>query len=114
MSDFGFAAGAARKPDFPRSMIGRPTLPILPAHRELIRKADSASTEALPQAPEHHEDDNVARVRRPVQQAGGDVEWADCENSFDELKNHRGWGGFTMQDLKHCRLLTGSVALMYN
>ena len=23
---------------------------------------------------------------------------ADCENTFDELKNHWGWGGFTTQD----------------
>ena len=30
---------------------------------------------------------------------------ADCENAFDELKNHWGWGGFTTQDLKRCRLL---------
>ena len=28
---------------------------------------------------------------------------ADCENNFDELKNHWGWGGFTTQDLKRCR-----------
>jgi len=34
----------------------------------------------------------------------------DCENSFDELKNHWGWGGFTTHDLTrlpdhgtHCR-----------
>jgi hypothetical protein len=25
---------------------------------------------------------------------------ADCENSFDELKNQWGWGGFTTRDLK--------------
>jgi hypothetical protein len=24
---------------------------------------------------------------------------ADCENAFDELKNHWGWGGFTTHDL---------------
>jgi len=24
---------------------------------------------------------------------------ADCENTFDELKNHWGWGGFTTLDL---------------
>src|SRR5437588_12884434 len=30
---------------------------------------------------------------------------ADCENAFDELKNHWGWGGFTTQDLRRCRLL---------
>src|SRR5215470_13825954 len=34
---------------------------------------------------------------------------ADCENAFDELKNHWGWGGFTT-----CRLLAASVALIYN
>jgi hypothetical protein len=39
---------------------------------------------------------------------------ADCENAFDELKNHWGWGGFTTQDLKRCRLLAASVALVYN
>ena len=39
---------------------------------------------------------------------------ADCENAFDELKNHWGWGGFTPRDLKRCRLLALSVALIYN
>ena len=39
---------------------------------------------------------------------------ADCENGFDELKNQWGWGGFTTQDLKRCRLLGRSVALIYN
>jgi Transposase DDE domain group 1 len=39
---------------------------------------------------------------------------ADCENAFDELKNQWGWGGFTTQDLKRCRLLARSVALIYN
>src|SRR3977135_3615957 len=38
----------------------------------------------------------------------------DCENSFDELKNQWGWGGFTTQDLTRCRLLAGTVALAYN
>jgi len=38
----------------------------------------------------------------------------DCENAYDELKNHWGWGGFTTQDLKRCRLLAGTVALVYN
>ena len=33
---------------------------------------------------------------------------ADCENTYDELKNHWGWGGFTTQDLK--RLLAGVPA----
>src|SRR5712672_1334925 len=39
---------------------------------------------------------------------------SDCENSFDELKNQWGWGGFTTHDLKRCRLLARSVALIYN
>lgn len=39
---------------------------------------------------------------------------ADCENTYDELKNHWGWGGFTTHDLKCCRLLAGVVALIYN
>ena len=39
---------------------------------------------------------------------------ADAENVFDELKNQWGWGGFTTQDLKRCRLLAGTVALIYN
>jgi hypothetical protein len=39
---------------------------------------------------------------------------ADCENSFDELKNQWGWGGFTTRDLKRCRLMAGCVALMFN
>ena len=39
---------------------------------------------------------------------------ADCENSFDELKNQWGWGGFTTRDLTRCRLMAGIVALMFN
>jgi hypothetical protein len=39
---------------------------------------------------------------------------ADCENSFDELKNQWGWGGFTTRDLKRCRLMAGVVALVFN
>jgi hypothetical protein len=52
---------------------------------------------------------------------------ADCENAFDELKNHWGWGGFTTQDLRHAqvglppdsclspsRLMAGMVALIDN
>jgi hypothetical protein len=38
----------------------------------------------------------------------------DCENSFDELKNQWGWGGFTTRDLTRCRLAAGMVALIYN
>src|SRR5205823_13994328 len=39
---------------------------------------------------------------------------ADCENAFDELKNHWGWGGFTTRDLPRCRLMARIVALAYN
>jgi hypothetical protein len=39
---------------------------------------------------------------------------ADCENGFDELKNHWGWGGFTTHDLKRCRLMARCVALVFN
>jgi len=39
---------------------------------------------------------------------------ADCENSFDELKNQWGWGGFTTRDLKRCRPMAGFVALVFN
>jgi hypothetical protein len=39
---------------------------------------------------------------------------ADCENNFDEIKNHWGWGGFTAQDLKPCRFIARIIALIYN
>jgi len=39
---------------------------------------------------------------------------ADAENSFDELKNQWGWGGYTTQDLKRCRLMARIVALINN
>jgi hypothetical protein len=39
---------------------------------------------------------------------------AAAENAFDELKNHWGWGGFTTQDLKRCRLMARMTALVYN
>ena len=39
---------------------------------------------------------------------------ADCENPFDELKNHWGWGGFTTRDLKRCRFMARINALVYN
>ncbi len=38
---------------------------------------------------------------------------ADRENTFDELKNQWGWGGFTTQDLKRCRFNASAVALVY-
>ena len=39
---------------------------------------------------------------------------ADCENTFDEMKNQWGWGGFTTQDLHRCRLMARTIALVYN
>lgn len=39
---------------------------------------------------------------------------ADCENSFDELKNQWGWGGYTTQDLHRCSLVARAVGLIYN
>jgi hypothetical protein len=41
-------------------------------------------------------------------------ERADAENSFDELKNQWGWGGFTTRDLARCDLSAKAVALIYN
>ena len=38
----------------------------------------------------------------------------DAENTFDELKNQWGWGGFTTSDLSRCRLAAKTVALVYN
>ena len=38
----------------------------------------------------------------------------DAENTFDELKNQWGWGGFTTNDLARCRLSAKAVALVYN
>lgn len=39
---------------------------------------------------------------------------ADCENNFDELKNQWGWGGYTTHDVKSCRLMARTIALIYN
>lgn len=39
---------------------------------------------------------------------------ADCENNFDELKNQWGWGGYTTKDVKSCRLISRTIALIYN
>lgn len=39
---------------------------------------------------------------------------ADCENNFDELKNHWGWVGFTTRDLKRCRFMARMTALVYD
>lgn len=39
---------------------------------------------------------------------------ADCENNFDEIKNHWGWGGFVTRKIKPCRLIARMIALIYN
>ena len=39
---------------------------------------------------------------------------ADCENSFDELKNQWGWTGFTNKELKRSALMARNNALIYN
>ena len=39
---------------------------------------------------------------------------ADCENNFDEIKNHWGWGGFTTKRIKPCRFMSRIIALIYN
>jgi len=39
---------------------------------------------------------------------------ADCENSFDELKNQWGWTGFTSQEIKRSALMARNNALIYN
>jgi hypothetical protein len=41
-------------------------------------------------------------------------ERADCENTFDELKNQWGWSGFTTRQLAPSRLMANLVALFYN
>jgi hypothetical protein len=39
---------------------------------------------------------------------------AGCENNFDELKNHWGWGGVTTRDLNRCRFMASMTALVSN
>ena len=39
---------------------------------------------------------------------------ADCENNFDEIKNHWGRGGFTSRAIKPCRFSVRIIALIYN
>ena len=39
---------------------------------------------------------------------------ADCENSFDELKNQWGWTGFTNKELKRTSMMARNNALIYN
>ena len=38
----------------------------------------------------------------------------DVENAFAELKNQRGWGGFTTQDLKRTQITARMTAIVYN
>jgi len=38
----------------------------------------------------------------------------DTENSFDDLKNQWGWGGFTTQDVKRSQFMARIVALTAN
>ena len=37
-----------------------------------------------------------------------------CEKGFDELKNQRGWGGFTTQDLRCNKVTARAVALVHD
>lgn len=39
---------------------------------------------------------------------------ADAVNNFGELKNHRGWGGNTAQDLSRCKITARVAAQVYN
>lgn len=39
---------------------------------------------------------------------------ADVENTYDELKNQWGWGGFMTRDLLRCQIAARNVALIYN
>jgi hypothetical protein len=39
---------------------------------------------------------------------------ADAENTFDELKNQRGWTGYTTKDLKPSQLMARLVGLTYD
>jgi len=41
-------------------------------------------------------------------------ERTDAENSFDELKNQRGWNGDTTRKLAPSRLMANLTALVYN
>ena len=38
----------------------------------------------------------------------------DAENTFDELKNQWGWGGFVTQDLKRTQITARMTAIVYN
>ena len=39
---------------------------------------------------------------------------ADCENIFDEIKNHWSWGGYTAKDIKTSHFMSRTIALIYN
>ena len=38
----------------------------------------------------------------------------DAANTFDELKNQWGWGGFTTQDIKRTQITARMTAIVYN
>jgi hypothetical protein len=38
----------------------------------------------------------------------------DCENNFDELKNHWGWGGFNSRNSKRAQIMMRLIGLVYN
>jgi len=38
----------------------------------------------------------------------------DCENNFDELKNHWGWGGFNSQKSERAQIMMRLIGLVYN
>lgn len=38
----------------------------------------------------------------------------DCENNFDELKNHWGWGGFNSRKLARIQVMARLIGLIYN
>ena len=39
---------------------------------------------------------------------------AECKNDFDEIKNRRGWRGYSTHDIERCALNARAVALIYN
>lgn len=43
-----------------------------------------------------------------------ELDRADCENGFDELKNQWGWGGYTTHDIERCNLSARTVVLICN
>jgi len=51
----------------------------------------------------------------PKEQVGSSYrDRGDNENCYDEMKNHWGWGGFTVNSLKKSQLMANLVAIFYN